>query len=574
MPNPDFWPPRRSPPGRSPAIAVVMISAVALAACDTSSSTGPGDPGCESGVARCAGRVHEICRDGAFVAVDSCAIACHDVLGCLACVPDEARCAGDVSTYCRPDGTGVETEACDPVQGVTCDAESGRCTGACSRQSLGRSYIGCEYFPVVTANLVDPSFPYGVSVSNTADDTARVTIEGGALSAPLVFDVPGHDVVVQPLPWVSELKAPASARVAAGAYHLRSTRPVTVYQFNPIDFERGGVYSVTNDASLLLPANALGRRYAAAAYDHHPFSPGWLSITGTADDTLVTIVPRSATLAGVGAPALAAGVSTTFVLARGAVVQLAGDTGDVTGTLIEATSPIQVLGGHHCTKIPITVDACDHLEESMFPIESLSTTYVVASPAVPTLPDGKVQLVRIVATAPATTLAYDPPQPGAPTSLTAAGDFAELPLTAASFQVTANHKILVAQYMTGQDAGGDMGDPDLSLAVATDQFRSEYLFHAPLSYTTNYVNVVAPIGAAIVLDGAAVTGFAPIGGSGFSLARVELVAGARGNHFITGDVAFGISVYGYGIYTSYWYPGGTELREIILAGSTGPAPHT
>ena len=35
-----------------------------------------------------------------------------------------------------------------------------------------------------------------------------------------------------------------------------------------------------------------------------------------------------------------------------------------------------------------------------------------------------------------------------------------------------------------------------------------------------------------------------------------------GNHEITGDQPFGITVYGYGAYTSYWYPGGLNLEEI------------
>lgn len=36
-----------------------------------------------------------------------------------------------------------------------------------------------------------------------------------------------------------------------------------------------------------------------------------------------------------------------------------------------------------------------------------------------------------------------------------------------------------------------------------------------------------------------------------------------GNHMIQGNQAFGITVYGYGQYTSYWYPGGLDLNTII-----------
>jgi len=119
--------------------------------------------------------------------------------------------------------------------------------------------------------------------------------------------------------------------------------------------------------------------------------------------------------------------------------------------------------------------------------------------------------------------------------------------------------------MEGQDAGGGTGDPAMALAVPLEQFRTSYLFHAPLNYESNYVDVTAPIGAAITLDGNAL-GFTPIGATGYGLARVyPLGAGALGdgNHSITGNMAFGITVYGYGQYTSYWYPGGLNLTDII-----------
>ena len=107
-----------------------------------------------------------------------------------------------------------------------------------------------------------------------------------------------------------------------------------------------------------------------------------------------------------------------------------------------------------------------------------------------------------------------------------------------------------------------LGDPSLSLAVPTAQFRSSYLFHAPTNYTTNYVDVTAPAGAVVTLDGAAMTGFTAIGTTGFSVGRKLLSNAGTGNHTITSSVGFGISVYGYGQYTSYWYPGGLDLTKL------------
>jgi hypothetical protein len=119
--------------------------------------------------------------------------------------------------------------------------------------------------------------------------------------------------------------------------------------------------------------------------------------------------------------------------------------------------------------------------------------------------------------------------------------------------------------MEGQDAGGGTGDPAMTLAVPVEQFRTEYLFHAPTNYESNYVDVTAPVGATVMLDGAPLS-FAPIGTTGYALSRVyPLTAGPNndGNHSIQGNMAFGITVYGYGQYTSYWYPGGLDLNTII-----------
>lgn len=86
--------------------------------------------------------------------------------------------------------------------------------------------------------------------------------------------------------------------------------------------------------------------------------------------------------------------------------------------------------------------------------------------------------------------------------------------------------------MTGQNAGGNAGNPAMTIAVGTEQFRKSYLFHAPVSYETSYVNVVAKTGVAVHLDGADIpaAAFTAIGGTGYSVARSTLSNGGSGNH--------------------------------------------
>ncbi len=504
-----------------------------------------------------------------------------------ACTPGTTRCDGAFARRCRDDGTGWDTQYCDPVQDLACNLTTGNCQGSCASQNLARNYMGCDYYPTVTGNEVNSVFEFAVAISNTTSNEAHVTIEWGELAAPLTFTVGPGAVQIQKLPWVPDLKGcmgggilgcsglrrPTATRHPKGAYHLRSTQPITVYQFNPLDYHlaEGDQYSYTNDASLLFPVNAMGDDYVVAAWPTLPAAgggsntPGMMAITATRDDTQVTVTPRADAPAALLAPELRTGIPQTVTLQQGDVVEWFTFTGDFTGTRVQSSAPVQVIAGHFCTYIPQLVGYCDHLEESIFPVSALSDTYAVAPPAVPTLPDGKVRFVRIIAVEADTTVSYDPPQT-ASTHIPIAGGFIELPENDRTFVVHADKKILVAQYMEGQEAGGGTGDPAMALAVPTDQYRLSYLFHAPTNYEVNYVEVFGPPGTAVVLDDEPLGALAPIGASGIGHLRTQLGRGRSldGNHEIHGDQPFGISVYGYGQYTSYWYPGGLDLEPVVL----------
>src|SRR5580765_1575533 len=68
-----------------------------------------------------------------------------------ACTPGTRSCADGVATWCRPDGTLDEYE-CDGSQGLVC--LDGGCQGPCAHETLGPSYLGCDYYPTVTPNPV------------------------------------------------------------------------------------------------------------------------------------------------------------------------------------------------------------------------------------------------------------------------------------------------------------------------------------------------------------------------------------------------------------------------------------
>jgi hypothetical protein len=548
----------------------------------TSSTTGAGGatsttPPCSDGTIQCDGATKKVCDgNGGFKEVVDCPTGiCAPNVGCAVCVPNTGSCNGDVGTHCKADGSGYVEEVCDALKGTTCNAASGACDGVCSLGQLGKSYIGCDYWPTITANVVSANFNFAVAVSNTTSSPATVTVTRGANTV-TTATIAANDVAVIKLPWVNALKtSPSSAVVAEGAYRLRSTQPVTVYQFNPLEYTSGApcngwdvsACSYTNDASLLLPATAWTGTYYVATWSHWDQGYSALyAITASENGTTVNIAappgaPGNLVKGGIGG--LANSGSGTITLNAGDVAQVMSATGELTGTLVSADKPIQVVGGHDCTQVPIGVTACDHLEESLFPYETLSNAYIVAAPLIPNgsaVP--KVEVVRIVATKPNTTLVYDPPQ-SAPASIGQAGQFIELANTNADFGVTASEPIIVMQYMEGQDAGGGIGDPAMAIAVGKEQYRTSYLFHAPTNYSSSFANIICPTGANALLDGAPPAGgFTPIGATGFSVARMAISNAGNGNHTLTSDQGCGLSVYGYGQYTSYWYPGGSDLTRL------------
>ncbi|MBI5533535.1 MAG: hypothetical protein HY898_12525 [Deltaproteobacteria bacterium] len=524
---------------------------------------------CAPGSIKCEGNNRRICDAvGDWGPAVSCGgQICSNTLGCVTCLPGTSSCVGNTAHKCKDDGSGYNDILCDPVMGSSC--VGGACTGACAPDGLQKSYIGCDYYPTVTVNHelsnTNPTAHFAVAVSNTTATAATVTITQGATTITTVT-VAANSVQVINLPWTT-LKTTwtATTLLANGAYRLRSTQPVTVYQFNPLEYYVGGAYTYTNDASLLLPTNAWKTDYMVAARNTWDYSyPGFYAVVASEDATSVTLTPSPTGAAVIAGAGVAANGTGTVVLNRGSVLQVlsSGSTAnDVTGTIVTATKPIQVIGGHDCTDVPYGWHWCDHIEESMFPIATLGKDYLTTAPSLPGMAQPKTAIVRIIAVETgATALTYDPPGAG-PASIAQRGAYVEIN-TPNSFRVIGDKKLLIAQYMEGQSVGGGSGDPAMALAVPLGQYRGDYLFHAPTSYETNYVNVLAPTGAAVTLDGAALGGFVAIGGTGYSVSRFQFATGGNGTHRLTSNQAVGITVYGYGQYTSYWYPGGLNLSDL------------
>jgi hypothetical protein len=232
---------------------------------------------------------------------------------------------------------------------------------------------------------------------------------------------------------------------------------------------------------------------------------------------------------------------------------------------VTANRPVQVLAGQPCANIDFNQGFCDHMEEIVFPLETLRNDYLVP---LPHNDNGTPQqFIKVVATQNNTVVTFDPAVQ-AQTTLNA-GQVLTFETTQ-NFRVTGTNPIIVGMYLEGSTnfSGATVatrGDPGMTVAIATAQFRKQYQFVAPANYQQNWVNVIAPTGATVTVDGTTVTGFTAIGASGYSVARFALcgnnAAGCSGVHTAQSTSAFGIQVYGYGQDTSYSYPGGLDLRR-------------
>ena len=115
--------------------------------------------------------------------------------------------------------------------------------------------------------------------------------------------------------------------------------------------------------------------------------------------------------------------------------------------------------------------------------------------------------MRVLSAADNNHITFDPDSVSPPVTL-GAGQWTEIGPVSKDFRVTADNKILVAQFMVGANTKSPPapgGDPSESIAIPSEQFRSAYTFYAPTSYTSNYVNVVAPTGSTVTLDGSAIS---------------------------------------------------------------------
>lgn len=583
----------------------------------TDTSIDTGGAGCTPGAWSCLGNIYYLCgADGMSREMEmTCEGSCDPTMGCVACSPGERRCEGTVSMVCAPDASGFVTARDCAENSAACGA-GGFCEDACGAAESSRSNVGCEYWAAPLPNFdFGTRYDFRIVVANPGDVAANVRVFRGESQVASAVVNP-NDLSEIVLPWITGLTDAISTEpwnsfvTTNGAYRVLADRPVTVTQFNPFEYDNGMTdilgmpdYSFSNDASLLLPAHSFTGNYIGSSYS--PLSiadpdlfgetygkfPGWIAIVGvTPEPTQVSVSVSSATAGDTGGriPALSRGGVASFALQRGEVAIIAAaappdcTTGrpgrttdesgrffcnepefDLTGSRVTANHPVAVFGGHTCAYVPYSAQACDHLEAQMPPLETWGTVFHSAPMFDPS--GAERNIVRITGAFDGTSVTIDPPQSGTSNMTLNTGQWQEFETTSA-FSVNATQGVMVTQYLLGQlETDADRGDPSMVVLPPSEQYRRDYTFVAPSSYNTgtdgqSYMLIVRPIGMDIQYDGSSIsTSWTTVGDR-----EVGTVPINGGTHRLVGADPFGAIIYGMGITTSYAYPAGLDLEEILL----------
>jgi hypothetical protein len=407
------------------------------------------------------------------------------------------------------------------------------------------------------------------------------------------------------------------------AYRITSSVPIITYQFNPLENE--DVFSNDASLLLpatLLGRNYIVmtreqtfdslRCYLTVA----AVMPGKteVSVDLTGPTMAGFIYPGSPHEAPIGH--FEAGQTAYFTLEQYDVLNIETDRpgADLTGSIVRADNRIAVFGGSEASNAPNTArcvdidevtgkgvceydnnkkckdlmdcvgagyNTCcaDHIEQQLFPVTTWGTSYV----ATKSWDRGmESDIWRIMAAKDNTQVLLIPAQQGINIPILNRGEYFEFE-SRGHFEIVSVDKnpenaeddkpISVGQFLAAQDApdpnvggvpqAGDagIGDPAFMLAIPVEQYRTDFVILVPEEYELNYVNIVAPTGSEVELDGAEIDAglFEPIGSGTYSVYRKMLQPGA---HTITSSEPAGVIVYGYDKYVSYGYTGGLDLAKI------------
>jgi hypothetical protein len=531
------------------------------------------------------------------------------------------------------DMNGVVVKTCPPDQGCA----AGMCEPACKAAGDNHGNIGCDFMVATPSFFADYALGggvyagpcYAVFVANNWTTPVKISVSRGGMNydatqfglipvagqpatswshvpaggvpqgqvAILFMDQNANANFKCPIAAASPSSTAVQGTGRGTAWHITTDAPVSAYDILPY----GGASSFLPSAELLFPTTAWGTNYIAVvpkfASGSNSSEPGphWGQILAVQDNTTVKIVPTVALPSGTNVAAAPANAVTTYTLAAGEFVQWqnpytfsapGSQPMEMSGSILQSSAPIAFMGGNGYLCLgssTSTGGGCDSGHQQIAPVSALAGEYAPA-PYTTRRADMMDESLpyRIVGMVNGTTLTYDPPVAGAPSTLKL-GQQVDFEGTGAYTVKSQDdkHPFYIGQMMTGCNVtggsvGGCLGDEEFVNVMPPAQFLSSYVFFTDPTYQTTTLTFVRVKGAKgfqdVKLDclAAAVTGWKPVGASTtYEWATVDLIRNGMGNgmcqngpHSAKSDAPFGITVWGLDSYSSYGYPAGTNVASI------------
>lgn len=560
---------------------------------------------------------------------ESCSLGKDFKPYCQSCVPGNRICNGEKGMVCADDGSGYDVFEDCGSKGLAC--QGGICVNPCDKDIKSNTNVGCDYWAVDLDNAKVPNgsggyydaqnSQFSVIISNTKSKPTLVTVEAGT-GQKQSYTVQGFSLKILNLPdpaWKVPALNQDNTNINKNVYRIKSDQPIVAYQFNPL--QNYDVFS--NDASLLLPSNSIGKEYWVMSREQsHDLLKSYFTVVATQSGTTVVKVTSSAvTLPGPSIKAMKVGDKQEFVLQQGQVLNVETNAigADPTGSWIQADKSIAVFGGSEASNSPNS-DKCiagkcqtqgwacataadcpktccaDHLEEQLFPVSSWGKIYH----ATKLKKRGKEKDAwRILAADDGTVVTTSPQQAKIPTL--SKGQWFEFE-SDQDFVIEATKPVQVAQYMASANAPGPNNDECAGSYLG--QKVCSYFWNTqqtPISCTKNAdcPNIQeagdAKIGDPAMIAGVAVDQYLdnyvflvpdkytenyinvvapatakvtldqkPVLDSQFTTFatgwKVTRMPVVPGAHTLTSTLKVGVVVYGWADYVSYGYPGGAALK--------------
>lgn len=405
----------------------------------------------------------------------------------------------------------------------------------------------------------DPPPPCEMQVYITSATDTRGVISVPGLSINIPFTVNANSV--------TPVKIPQSAYINDAGTIL--DKGINVHAEDAVSVYAHIFSKNRSAASLVLPGNALGRKYYVMSYTQNPASDvqyqgytvkyrSQALVLAVEDNTTVSIIPNSSS----GLPAR------QITLNKGQVYELQSYN-DLTGTLIESVSngdepckKIAVFSGSSGLRLfegcpPGRLDGFDNLFQQLSPIASWGKEFV-AVPFYGRETGG--DLFRVLAGENDTKVSVD----GNRYTIDRAGEYIEFSRAEAGF-ISSDKPVTLVQYQRGQDCDYGEGDPEMVIIAPLEQTFDHVTFLASPNFmiSNHYMNVVmkAADTASFFLDGRKASGgFHPVPGNPeYAYLQRPLFPGS---HTITAASGFNAMAYGMGRYESYAYTAGGNIKNL------------